>query len=354
MSAGKNFFISHRKPLGLVLAIFIMGGLFAYSRLQTSLFPEITFPKIKIIADEGLQPVNKMMVTVTKPLENAIKQVPDLQLVRSTTSRGSCEISALFNWSADIDLSQQRIQSSIDQIKNDLPADVNISVEKMNPSILPVSGYTLESHNKSPIELRQIATYTVKPFLSQVDGVSEIRVIGGKLKEYWLTLDQQKMSALGLTPDIISNTLATTNFVKSGGYLSDYKMLYLTVTDATINTKEQLENLVINNNRKRVLRLKDFATIQINEGIEYTRINANGHDGVLIAVIKQPNSNLISVSTDMADKVQALQKILPNGVTIKPYYVQADFVNDSVKSVSDSLWIGLLLAIIVAVIFCAR
>jgi len=351
MSAGKNFFISHRKPLGLVLFIFIMGGLFAYSRLQTSLFPEITFPKIKIIADEGLQPVNKMMVTVTKPLENAIKQVPDLQLVRSTTSRGSCEISALFNWSADIDLSQQRIQSSIDQIKNDLPADVNISVEKMNPSILPVSGYTLESHNKSPIELRQIATYTVKPFLSQVDGVSEIRVIGGKLKEYWLTLDQQKMTALGLTPDIISSTLATTNFVKSGGYLSDYKMLYLTVTDATINTKEQLENLVINNNRKRVLRLKDFATIQINEGIEYTRINANGHDGVLIAVIKQPNANLISVSTDMADKVQALQKILPNGVTIKPYYVQADFVNYSVKSVSDSLWIGLLLAIIVAVIF---
>jgi CzcA family heavy metal efflux pump len=347
----KNYFITHRKPLGLVLALIIMGGLFAYSKLQTSLFPEITFPKIKIIADQGLQPVNKMMVTVTKPLENAIKQVPDLQLVRSTTSRGSCEISALFNWNADIDLSQQRIQSSIDQIRNDLPADVNISVAKMNPSILPVSGYTLESHNLSPIELRQLATYTVKPFLSQVDGVSEVRVIGGKLKEYWLSLDQQKMTSLGLTPDIISTTLSTTNFVKSEGYLSDYKRMYLTVTDATITAKEQLEQLVISNNSKRVVRLADFATIQVNEGIEYTRINANGHDGVLIAVIKQPNANLISVSNDMADKVAALQKILPKGVSIKPYYIQADFVNDSVKSVSDSLWIGLLLAIIVAIIF---
>ncbi|XHR95800.1 efflux RND transporter permease subunit [Mucilaginibacter sp. UC70_90] len=347
----KNYFITHRKPLGLVLALIIMGGLFAYSKLQTSLFPEITFPKIKIIADEGLQPVNKMMVTVTKPLENAIKQVPDLQLVRSTTSRGSCEISALLNWNADIDLSQQRIQSSIDQIKNDLPADVNISVAKMNPSILPVSGYTLESHNLSPIELRQLATYTVKPFLSQVDGVSEIRVIGGKLKEYWLTLDQQKMTSLGLTPDIISNTLATTNFVKSEGYLSDYKRMYLTVTDATINAKDQLEDLVISNNRKRIVRLKDFASIQVNEGIEYTRINANGHDGVLIAVVKQPNANLISVSNDMADKIDALKKLLPRGVSIRPYYVQADFVNDSVRSVSDSLWVGLLLAIIVAVIF---
>src|ERR1700761_5526399 len=347
----RYFFITHKKPLALVLAMLIAGGIFAYTKLQTSLFPEITFPKIKIIADEGLQPVDKMMVTVTKPLENAVKQVPDLQIVRSTTSRGSCEISAFMSWGADMDLSQQRIQSAIDQIKNELPADVNIDVQKMNPSILPVSGYTLESHNRTPIELRQLATYTIKPFLSQVDGVSEIRIIGGKLKEYWLVLNRQKMSTLGVTPDVISNALAQTNFVKSGGYLSDYKMLYLTVTDATIATKTQLENMIISNDRKRVIQLKDIADVQINEGIEYTRINANGHDGVLIAVIKQPNANLVSLSAAMADKVTELQKLLPADVTIKPYYIQADFVNDSIKSVSDCLWIGLLLAIIVAVIF---
>src|SRR6202789_2166699 len=271
----KETFISHKKPISLVLAIIIIGGLFTYSKLQTSLFPEITFPKIKVIAEEGLQPVNKMMVTVTKPLENAIKQVPDLQLVRSTTSRGSCEISAFMDWNADIDLSLQKVQAEIDQIKGDLPADVSFTVEKMNPSILPVSGYTLESHSRSPIELRQLATYTVKPFLSQVDGVSEIRVIGGKAKEYWLTLNKQKMSSLGLTPDIINTTLSTTNFVKSEGYLSDYNMLYLTVTDATINAKDQLENLVISNNHKRVIRLKDFADVDVQESIEYTRINAN-------------------------------------------------------------------------------
>ncbi|HEY4198729.1 MAG TPA: efflux RND transporter permease subunit, partial [Mucilaginibacter sp.] len=347
----QDFFISHKKPLTLVLVLVIMGGLFSYSKLQTSLFPEITFPKIKIIADEGLQPVNKMMVTVTKPLENAIKQVPDLKTVRSTTSRGSCEISAYMNWDADIDLAQQRIQTSIDQIKNDLPADVSISVAKMNPSILPVSGYTLESHSRTPIELRQLATYTVKPFLSQVDGISEIRVIGGKVKEYWLTLNKQKMSSLGLTPDIINTTLSNTNFVKSEGYLSDYKWFYLTVTDATINAKDELANLVISNNRKRVVRLKDFADIAVNEGIEYTKINANGHDGVLIAVIKQPNANLVSLSADMDAKVADLQKLLPKDVTIKPYYIQADFVKDSIRSVSDSLWVGLLLAIVVAVIF---
>jgi CzcA family heavy metal efflux pump len=351
MSQFNNFFVSHKKPISLVLFIILLGGGFAYSRLQTSLFPEITFPKIKIIADAGLQPVNKMMVTVTKPLENAVKQVPDVQYVRSTTSRGSCEISAFMNWNADIDLSQQRIESSINEIKSSLPPEANITVEKMNPSILPVSGYTLESHSLSPIELKQLATYTVKPFLSQVTGISEIRVIGGKNKEYWLILNTAKMSSLGITPDMVSNTLAQTNFIKSNGYLSDYKMLYLTVMDASINARDQLSELVISNNRKRVVQLKDIAEVQINPGIEYTKINANGHEGVLIAVIKQPNANLITLSADMTKKVADLQKVLPQGVTIKPYYVQADFVNESIKSVSDSLWIGLALAIIVAIIF---
>src|SRR5689334_25373892 len=106
----KNFFTTHKSPLAVLLFMILMGGVYVYGKLQTSLFPEITFPKIKIIADAGLQPVDKMMVTVTRPLEAAIKQVPDLQLIRSTTSRGSCEISAFMNWNSDIDVNQQHIE----------------------------------------------------------------------------------------------------------------------------------------------------------------------------------------------------------------------------------------------------
>lgn len=346
-----KFFFSHKNPLTVLLTIIIIGGLFAYNRLQSSLFPEITFPKIKIIADAGLQPVDKMMVTVTRPLENAIKQIPDLQTLRSVTSRGSCEISAFINWKADVDLSLQRIESKISEVRNVLPADISVTVEKMNPSILPVMGYTLEGQNRSPIELKQLAVYTIKPFLSQIDGVAEVRVIGGKTKEYWLVLNTQKMSSYSLTPDAISAALNATNFIKSNGYLADYRYLYLTVTDATVHTKEELENIVISNNGKRIIYLKDIADVQINEAVEYTKINANGKEGILIAIIKQPNANLIDVSEKMEEKVKSLKTILPPGVSIKPYYIQADFVKDSIKSVSDSLWTGLLLAIIVAIIF---
>ena len=349
----KSFFTAYRNPLTVIIALIIMGGIFVYTRLQTSLFPEITFPKIKIIADAGLQPVNKMMVTVTQPLENAVKQVPDLADIRSITSRGSCEISAFMNWDANVDLSQQRIESRIAQIRNSLPQDLQITVEKMNPSILPVIGYTMETNSSSrtAIDMKQIALYTVKPFLSQVEGVAEVRIIGGKQKEYWLTLDPQKMSTLGITPDALSNALTQTNFIQSNGYLSDYRLLYLTVTDATVHSLDELKNVIVSNNGRRIVQLKDNAEVRINEGVEYTKINANGKPGLLVAVVKQPNANLISLSKQMEDKVEDLKKILPAGVTIRPYYVQADFVNDSVKSVTDSLWIGLVLAIIVAVIF---
>lgn len=345
----KNFFISHKHPIAAILFLIIAGGIFAYSKMQISLFPEITFPKIKIIADAGLQPVDKMMVTVTKPLENAVKQVPSLHMVRSSTSKGSCEISAFMDWNADIDLSQQRIESKINQIRNQLPPEVQITVEKMNPSILPVMGYTIESHTKSPIELKMLANYTIKPFLSQVDGVSEVRVIGGKTKEYWLQLDANKMSTLSITPDMVSNVLSQTNFIKSNGYLSDYKFLYLTVTDATVHSVDDLKKIIIRNDGKRITRLQDIGAVDIKEAIEYTKINANGREGILIAIIKQPNANLTDMSLAMEKKVQQLT--LPAGVTIRPYYIQSDFVQDAVRSVTDSLWIGLLLAIVVAIIF---
>ena len=347
----KNFFVQYKSGLSTIIFLILIGGAFTYSKMQTSLFPEITFPKIKVIADAGQQPVDKMMITVTKPLENAIKKIPNLKTVRSTTSRGSCEISAFVDWNSDLDISKQQIESRINQIRTNLPANIQITVEKMNPSILPVIGYAIESKNRSPIEIKKLANFIIKPFFSQVDGVSEVRVIGGKEKEYWIELDQNKMIAYGITPDAVSQVLNQTNFITSNGYLADNRYLYLTLTDAQINTKSDIENLVVSNNGKGIITLKNIATVAIEEAKEYIKVNANGKESVLIAVIKQPNANLISMSKDMELKLEELKKIIPKDVKVTPYYEQSTFVNDAVKSVTDSLLIGLFLAIIVAIIF---
>lgn len=346
-----KLFVKYKSPIAVILLLILFGGAYSYKNLSTSLFPNVTFPKIKIIADNGQQPVDKMMVTVTKPLENAIKRVENLQLIRSVTSMGTCEISAFMDWGSDINVDKQYIESRIAQIKNDLPPNTQITVEKMNPSILPIMGYSLESDVKNQVELKMIGEYIVKPYLSRIEGVAAIEVIGGKTKEYQILLDQNKLSLLKLNPQEIINAIEQTGFIKSNGYAVDYKRLYLTVTDATINNTSELENLVIFNDAKRKIIIGDVATVRIAEKKEFIKIKADGKDVPLIAVLKQPNSNLIEVADQVTQKVIELNKILPKGVQLKQYYNQASFVGDSLKSIIDVLWIGLVLAIIVVMIF---
>lgn len=351
MKKKQPFFVQYKSPMLILMLLILIGGVFSYTKIKSSLFPTVTFPKIKVIADAGQQPVDQMTVAVTKPLEDAIKQVPNLQTIRSTTSRGSCEISAYMDWKSNIDLSQQQIESRINQIRNQLPTDVSITVEKMNPSILPVMGYSLDSRSMSPIELKQLALYTIKPFLSQVPGVSEIRVIGGQDKEYWATLNQETMAKLGLTPSAVSDALNQTNFIRSNGYSSDYRFLYLTLTDTQLRNLNQLRNVVIKNDGSRIVYFSDIADIHVHAAKQYIKVNANGKESILVAVVQQPNANVVDLSKAMQTKIGELKKTLPQDVELKPYYDQAIFVNDSIKSVTDALWIGLLFAIVVAVFF---
>ncbi len=347
----KNFYVTYKGPIAVILIIILLGGLYSLLNIQSGLFPDITFPKIKIIADNGEQPVDKMMVTVTVPLENAIKRVQDLNLVRSATSRGSCEISAFFNWNSDIDLDQQRIESRINEIRQDLPAGINISVEKMNPSIFPIMGFSLEGKGYSQIELRNIAEYTIKPYLSRIDGISEIAVAGGEVEEYHIILDPAKLSNLKISPQAVANKISESNFISSTGYLNSYNRLYLTLTEATQKNKSDLENLIITNNQKRVIRLKDISKIEIGSERQYVKIKANGKVVPLINILKQPNANLIDVENSIKQELPALQRILPKGIILRPFYDQANFVSDAIGSIKDVVWIGLLLAIFVTILF---
>jgi cobalt-zinc-cadmium resistance protein CzcA len=346
-----SIFQAYKAPIAVLLALALALGTVAYRRINVALFPEVTFPKVKVIAENGLEPVDRMMVTVTKPMEDAMKRVPGLKLLRSTTSRGSCEISAFLDWNVNVATSQTLIESRLNQIRGNLPPNVNISVERMNPAILPVMGYTLEAPGKSALELRKLALYTIKPFLSQVDGVSSVQIQGGRTKEYHVQLLPDQLAALGLGPDDVTKALNATNFVQSNGYLSDYRRLYLTVTDATIIQKEDLENLVLRNDGRRIVRLADVATVSLGEQPEYIRINANGSDAVLVSILRQPDANVVLVSDGVRAKVAALQSGLPRGVRMAPYYDQADFVAEVVKSVQDALWIGLALALVVTALF---
>ena len=291
-AAAQTGFFRFQKPILGLLILLLVGGSFAYRSIQVSLFPERTFPKIKIIADAGEQPVELMMVAITQPLENAVNQVEGVEMVRSTTSRGSSELSIYLNWGVDMDVSLQRVNARINQVQNTLLPNTVLSVEKMSPSIFPVMDFALASKSRDLIELRKLATYTIRPYLSRVAGVSNVQVMGGRTKEYWIVLQPDKLASLNVTPAAITTALGNTNFIQSDGLVSDYHRLYLTLTDATVHSRQDVENIIIRSDGQRVLRLADVASVELHEQQEYTRVEANGKETVLINVVKQPSANL--------------------------------------------------------------
>ena len=275
------------KPILFVLMALFLWGIYSYHKMQTSLFPDVTFPKITIIADNGEQPVDKMMITITKPLEIAVKKVNGITNVRSTTNRGSTTIEAFFDWNIDINLAKTQLNERINEIKNILPPTVNIVAEAMSQNIYPVIGFTIESDKYGQIETKNTALFTVMPQFSQIPGISNVIVRGGKTKEFVIALIPQKLIESKLTPQDVIVALGNTNFIESNGLLSNYRRLYLTLADTRFKSIDELKKAIIKNDGNRRIRLSDISNIDLEEQQEFIRINANGRDAVLIDLVKQ-------------------------------------------------------------------
>ena len=347
----KSYHQLFTKPILFVGLLLLLAGVFSYTHMQTNLFPEVLFPRISIIVDAGQLPIDRMMITVTKPLESAAKKVKGVTVVKSATSRGSSTIEVFFDWGLDIYSLKTQLESRINEIKNFLPPGVNISAEAMNQSLFPVYGYTLESQKHNLIALRDQANLVVRPQFSQIDGISNVVLRGGKAKEFVVIPDAIKMSSLGITPSALIAVFNNNNFVLSNGYVSDYRRLYLSLTDTRVLDTDGLENIIIKNDGNRLVRLADIAKIEIQVQQEFIVINANGHNAVLIDLVKQPGINLLSFAAEAEAKSREIQKLLPKGMVLKSYYNQASFVGDSIHSVIKTIYEGLFLAIIVMILF---
>lgn len=301
------------RPILFVGLLLLLAGAWSFTQMPTSLFPEVLFPRVTVIAEAGQQPVDRMMITVTKPLESAVKKVHGVTVVKSGTSRGSCVVDVYFRWGLDI--------------------------------------YSLKTQLESRIELRDVGNLIVRPMFSQVDGISNVVVRGGKAKEYVIKPDVQKMTALGITPQQIKSAFEQTNFVLDNGNVADYGRLYLTLTDTRINDSEDIGNVILRNDGTRVIRLGDIADVEIQEQQEFLKINADGNDAVLVDLVKQPDVNLADFAKSVEEKAKEIRGQLPDGYELKPYYNQSAFVSDSIRGVLRTIFEGLFLAVIVMFLF---
>ena len=334
----------------LLTALLIVAGAIAAFRLPSNIYPELTFPRIVILAHAGDLAPQTMLLTVTRPLEEAARTVIGARRVRSRTIRGATEISVLFNPDMDMQYALQLLQAQMSDVRGELPPTTEISVERITPSAWPILMMALNG-NVPGSDLRDHAFYDLRPLFSRVPGVANVVVQASETREVSILVDPEKMLAHRLTLVDIADRLRATNDVTSVGRLDKDYARYLVLANGQYESLEDIRNTVVDVEDQAPLRLRDVA--EVRDGVEDPRIlvYANGKPGALISVSRQIGGNILQVADDVKALASNLGTAIPPTLHLSLVYDLAEFVREAVRSILEAVLIGGLLAVFVLFLF---
>jgi CzcA family heavy metal efflux pump len=343
-----DYFLHHRKAILFTIAALVVSGVASTLRMPVSLFPDVTFPRIVVLADNEEQPAERMMIEVTKPLEEVCSSIPGVQYVRSITGRGSAEISVGLGWHSDVLQTLQVLQGRIANIRNQLPATADVRAEQMTVAVFPVLGYSLTSDSVGMVELRDIALYQVRPALLRVGGIARVEVVGGDTREFQVIVSPDKLAAYHLDIREVSAAVARTNLLSGTGLVENNYHLYLSLVSGLLAGVDDIGAVVVAVRGGAPVHVADVAEVRPGVADKYIRTTANGKDAVLINILKQPTASTVQISADVADALSNLR--LPPGVQFGNFYDQGDFIRSSILATRDSIIIGVILAMVVLIV----
>ncbi len=341
----------HRRSLLFMLVILIVGGLGSAFKLPVGLFPTVNFPRVRISLDAGDRPADRMAVEVTRTVEEAVRGVPGVRGVRSTTSRGTADIDVNFEWGQDMVAAMLQVQSAIQQASTNFPQGTLTTVTRMDPTVFPVLAYSLTSSSRPATELRDIALYQLRPLLSTVKGVGRFGVQGGQTEEFRVTVDPARLNAMGLTFDDAAKALSAANVIRAVGRLEDHNKLYLLLSDTQFKNLDEIGKTVLRSSPAGVVFLKDVASVTVDTAPNWTRATADGHDAVLLQIYQQLNGNSVQIGADIKAALAKYQSRLPVDVHIANWYDQSEIVTSSAGSVRDALLVGVVMAALILLLF---
>jgi CzcA family heavy metal efflux pump len=341
----------HARSILFLLTALVVGGIFGTLALPVSLFPHVSFPRIRIDFDAGDRPAQRMMTQVTRPAEETLRSIPGVSTIQSTTSRGSAEVTLVFDWGQDMAVALLQAEAQINRILPSLPAGTTFEIRRMDPTVFPVIAYSITSKTRSLTELHDLAEYQLRPVLSTVSGVAKIGVDGGATAEYRVTVDPAKLRAHGLALSDISSALSAANVLTAVGHVEENYRLYLVVIDTSFKSIEQIGATVLRGTSGGVTLVSDVAAVSREQSPQYIRSTADGRDAVLLNVYQQPAGNTVNIAAGIRRTLEEEKKRIPSDVQITRWYDQSDLITASAASVRDAVLIGVGLAALVLLLF---
>ena len=346
------WFVTYSKAVISVILVLSLVGVILAMSIPIAVFPTTNFPRVLIAIDNGVMPIDQMLVTITRPIEEAVNSVQGLQTVRSITSRGTAEVDLFFDWKVDMFQTLQRVNSSMAAVQASLPPTASIEATRLRFSSFPILGFGLTSSTMPATRLWEVATYDMKPRLNRVNGVATVLVQGGEEPEFDIIPDPAKLLQTSVTVTEILDAVRRTNLIESPGLIASHHDLVLDLVDGQVHNPDEIASIVIKNTSAGVpVHIGDVADVKAGIKPVYTVVTADGKPGVLLSINRQPGTNTVAVADGVYAELAQIRKTLPPGIDISVYYDQAQLVKEAIASVRDAILIGIVLSCIVLIVF---
>jgi multidrug efflux pump subunit AcrB len=341
----------HKSIIFLIVTLALVGAYLAFS-IPIAVFPTTDFPRVLIGVDNGVMPIDQMLVTITRPIEEAVRGVQGIEDVRSITSRGSAEIDLYFSWNVDMFQTLQRVNAAVARVQSTLPPTAKITSDQLEFSSFPILGYGLTSDKVSQAQLWEIATYDIQPRLASLQGVSTIVVQGGEMPEFHIVPDPAKLRAASVSVSDILSAVEKSNIIQSPGLFPRNHQLTLELISGQARDAQEISKIFVKSSPAGgPIYVGDLAAVTPSFEPHFTIVTSDGKPAVLININRQRSSNTMQVANSVKAEMAAIEKTLPPGVHVNVFYDQSWIVGQSIKSVRDAILIGLLLASAVLVLF---
>jgi CzcA family heavy metal efflux pump len=340
----------HARGVLLVTALLAAAGLVSLFALPSDIYPPLNFPRVVIIGHAGTLPARSMLLSVTRPIEQVVMEVPGIRRVRSLTFRGSAEISAQFDPAADILQALQQVQNRVAELRGELPAETELQVERLTTSAFPILSYNLTG-GLSEADLRDYAFYVVRPTIARIAGVGRVEVMSSDTREIEVVADPTRLLASGLTVHDVADALKAANQVTPVARYPAGGLQYLVLASGLWGSAADIARTPVMVKQGAAVRVADLGDVFPGAPDRTSLITGNGRPAALVNVSQQVGANILEVRDGVEGTLAELTRSLPSGLRISKVYDLAGFVSDAMASVRDAIVIGGLLAVVVLFLF---
>ena len=346
-----GFALRNDKVIVFAVIVLALLGVRAYLITPQSIFPNMSFARIDVVADAGDLPPNQVRVGVTLPLEQAFQALPSVTQVYSTSSQGSSELVVTFSSTTDPQVDLQYVNAAISQTRSSIAAAKNVIAVIINPNSEPVLSYALTSGALSDAVLRQIAQFQIAPKLYGVAGLGRVLVAGGPTIEFHIDLDPSSLAAYGLGAGDVSRALADANNVQAVGVTQQFYQRYAIVIDSSLRDAASLGRVTVPLKAGGSVPIAALGRVVPGVSPEIVGTSINGQHAVVINAYALPGADTVKMATELRARLAQVNPTLPRDVKVTNFWDQTTLIVASQSALRDAIFIGAAIAIVVIYLF---